>query len=450
MSTQAAVGSRGQAGHPQRRQLGADLLFALFGVAIGLALAAPVVDGTLAEVHTPGGSLLAASTLTGLVGTAAMWIMVVLASRVPLLDRVVGQPAVMRWHRLLAPWAVGFVLGHVVLAIGADALAARAPFLRAAIQVASTSAAMVAATVAGVVVALVGAISFPAVRARIPREHWWLVHLLLYAAIVLAIVHELALGPTFVTHPAARAAWIIAWAVAGLSVLSFRVVRPWARSRRLALSVVGVRDLGGGRFTEVRLSSRHQLHWDGGQYLLWRFHHGLRALEAHPFTVLPGSSSTELRLVARRVGDFTSWLADVPPGTRVSVEGPYGAFTLAERRGSASLLVAGGAGQTAVLALLGDLDAQSAPQVVLRVHDEADAVLLEELTEAVRARGGELRLVVGSRREVPLAAIFEGLDDLGETDVWIAGPPEFVRVVEALAVARGARSALLHADPYAI
>lgn len=442
---------RGALVRRSRRARGsADLVFAVFGAAVGVGLAAPIADGTLAEVHTPGGSLLAVSTLTGLVGTVVAWIMVMLASRIPALDRAVGQPKVMRWHRLLAPWAVGLILAHVVLAIGAAAVAAHTSLVVATEQTVTSSAGLVIATIAAAIMVVVGAISVPWVRTRIPREHWWLVHLGLYLALGLAVLHEVVLGPSFVTHPAARVVWVAAWLLAAASVLTFRVVRPWARARRLGLVLTDVRELGGGRFVEVLVDGAHPLERLGGQYLLWRFHVGARVLEAHPFTVLPGARPTELRLVARRVGDFTDWLARAPLGARVSVEGPYGAFTVADRVEQRSVLVAGGAGQTAIAAVLGDLDAAARPLVIVRVHDEGDLVLGDELARLARERAGELRVLAGSRSEVPLASIFDGLRGLEQCDVWIAGPPEFVVAVSALAHQRGVRTRQLHADPYAI
>lgn len=432
------------------RRAGADALAVVFGVAVGVALAAPVVDGTLAEVHAPGGSLLAASTLTGLVGSVLAWIMVVLASRMPWLDQAIGQPRVMRWHRQVAPWAIGLITAHVILAIGAAAVATHTSFFGATGQVVTSSVGLVEATIAAVVLVVVGAISVPWMRSRIPRERWWALHLALYGALALAVAHELALGPTFIRHPLARAVWIVAWVLAALGVIVFRLIKPWRLSRALDLRVAGVRTLGDGRYVEVEVAGARPLSFRGGQYCLWRLDVPGRRLEAHPFTVLHGREPGGLRLVARRIGDFTDDLANVGVGTRVRIEGPYGSFTVAERCERRAILVAGGAGQTATLALLADLDAAARPQVIVRVSDEADLVLGDEIRRLVAERHGSMRVLVGSRREVPLSAIFEGVGELRSADVWIAGPPAFVTAVGAAALQRGARRRAIHGDPYTI
>jgi DMSO/TMAO reductase YedYZ heme-binding membrane subunit len=46
-----------------------------------------------------------------------MLIMVVLVARLPWLERTAGQDQLVRWHRQVAPWAVGLITAHVVLIV---------------------------------------------------------------------------------------------------------------------------------------------------------------------------------------------------------------------------------------------------------------------------------------------------------------------------------------------
>ena len=98
-------------------------------------------------------------------------------------------------------------------------------------------------------------------------------------------------------------------------------------------------------------------------------------------------------MTAKAVGRTSAALRHVPVGTRVYVEGPYGAFTSFQRAKEATLLIAGGVGVTPIRALLEELPA---PVTVLyRVRDEADAVLLRELQDLARARGAQLHVLTG-------------------------------------------------------
>lgn len=50
-------------------------------------------------------------------GRYLMLIMVVLVARLPWLERAVGQDQLVRWHRQVAPWAIGLITAHVVLIV---------------------------------------------------------------------------------------------------------------------------------------------------------------------------------------------------------------------------------------------------------------------------------------------------------------------------------------------
>ena len=80
----------------------------------------------------------------------------------------------------------------------------------------------------------------------------------------------------------------------------------------------------------VHVTGRHldKLPARAGQFCVWRFpgHFGL--LQANPFSLsaAPGGRLS-LRLTAKAVGTTSAGLRTLPVGSRVFVEGPYGAFT---------------------------------------------------------------------------------------------------------------------------
>src|SRR5260370_1848419 len=94
------------------------------------------------------------------------------------------------------------------------------------------------------VMCLIGTISIRAVRRRLRRETWWLVHLFMYLALAISFAHVIVLGPSFVGHPLTRGVWSAAWlATAGL-VLCYRFGLPIVRSCRYRLRVAEVRREG--------------------------------------------------------------------------------------------------------------------------------------------------------------------------------------------------------------
>ncbi|NNN10167.1 MAG: hypothetical protein HKL85_13375 [Acidimicrobiaceae bacterium] len=421
------------------------------GLGMGLVLGLPIVDGTLSELHLRGGVAMYLGSTTGMAGTYLALLMVVLASRTPVLERVLGQVGVIQWHKRLAPWPIILITAHAVLLTIAYAEVAKKGVLGEASVIINTFPSMVTATVALGIMLGIGVISVRQVRERIPRENWWLLHLLMYAALFLAFAHELALGPSFVGHPLARACWTIAWLLAAALVLIYRVGYPTFRSFRHRLRVVAVKTEGPG-VVSVILEGRHleRLPISGGQFLEWRFLTPQMWWQAHPFTVSALPQPPYIRLTAKDVGNFSHALAHLKVGTNVAIEGPYGSFTTFARRRDQVLLIAGGIGVTAVRSVLEDLPVKSRPAVVLRASREEDLVLLDEIEKLVRHRKGVIHQLVGPRDVVSLDTITTLVPDIARRDVFICGPAGFVREASELARQAGVTDEALHQEAYRI
>ena len=95
------------------------------GLGMGLVLGLPIVDGTLSELHLRGGLAMFIGSTTGMAGTYLALLMVVLASRAPILERVLGQVGVIHWHKRLAPWPIVLISAHAVFLTLAYAEAAK-------------------------------------------------------------------------------------------------------------------------------------------------------------------------------------------------------------------------------------------------------------------------------------------------------------------------------------
>jgi len=312
---------------------------------------------------------------------------------------------------------------------------------------------MITATVALGLMCVAGAVSIRAVRRRLPRERWWLVHLYLYLALAISFAHVIVLGPSFVGHPLTQLVWSAAWlGTAGL-VLSYRFGLPVVRSLRHRLRVVEVREEGPGVSTVI-VSGRQldRLAVSGGQFFLWRFLTPGLWWQAHPYSLSALPRPPYLRLTVKNVGDHSAAVARLKPGTAVAIEGPYGAFTRHAQQRRGVLLVAAGIGVTALRALLEDLPPRSAPVVILRAGREEDLVFRDEVAELVRNRRGRLHELVGSREQ---AAITERLisrlvPDLGQRDVFVCGPEGFVAGIVELMRYLGVPGEAIHHEAFAL
>ena len=423
------------------------------GLGLGLVIGLAIVDETGSELATRGGLVTFAGNLTGLVGTYLALVMVLLASRLPVIERILGHDGLLRWHRRLGPWPLSLLFAHAVLVTLGYAQAARTGFLHELGTFISAYPDMLAATVALGLLVLVGLASIGAVRRRLRRETWWALHLYVYLAIALAFAHILVLGQSFVGHPLTIALWWVVWLATAGVVLVFRFALPAYRSLRHRLRVVEVRPEGPGVTSVICAGHKlERLPLSGGQFLLWRFLVPGLWWQAHPYSVSALPQPPYLRLTVKAVGDHSAALARLHPGTRVAIEGPYGAFTPAARRRKRVLLVAGGIGVTAVRALLEELTPAARPVVVVRASRAEDVVLRDELVALARERRGSLHEVIGRRDDAALddQTILGLSPDVTDREVFLCGPAGFVESVRATLEQLGVPPDAIHHEAFAL
>ncbi|MGD0701037.1 MAG: ferric reductase-like transmembrane domain-containing protein, partial [Trebonia sp.] len=223
---------------PAPRPVMVDACAALAGLGFGAVVAAVILGESRGSLAAPGGLLSAAGRLAGFAGTYFMLIMVVLIARLPWLESSVGQDRLVRWHRQLAPWAIGLITAHVVLITLGYAQASSTGALRELWVLVTSYRDMLAATVGFGLLIMAGISSYRHVRRRLRYETWWVIHLYLYLGLAMAFAHQIFTGVSFIGHPLVRALWIVVWAATAGLVLVYRVAQPAWRSLRHQLRVV--------------------------------------------------------------------------------------------------------------------------------------------------------------------------------------------------------------------
>lgn len=432
---------------PRAVQVAFAVLAAGFGASVGLSLTAET-HGALAA---PGGILMFLGNLTGMAGTYLALVMVLLVSRIPFVERVLGQDGLLRWHRKLSPWPISLIVLHAVLITFAYAEATKTGVLHQIGVFINSYAGMLAAVIGFGILVVIAVLSIHSVRKRMRRESWWALHLGMYLAFSLAFLHEIALGPSFVNHPLTIAVWSAEWAATAGLVIVYRFGLPLVRSLRHDLRVVQVQPEATG-VSSIVLKGRRldRLPIAGGQFAEWRFLARGMWWQAHPYSFSARPQPPYVRLTVKAVGDHSTAVSALKPGTRVAFEGPYGAFTAHALQRRKVALIAGGVGVTAIRSLLEDLPNGSEPAVVLRASTAEDVPLEAELKELVAKQKGKLFVLVGSRTEVPVQKVLNAITDPKRRDFYVAGPESFVQAVVHALERRGIPSENIHHEVYAL
>jgi predicted ferric reductase len=428
-----------------------DACAVLAGLGFGAVLAAVILGESRGSLAAPGGVFSAAGRLAGFAGTYLMLIMVVLIARLPWLESSAGQDRLVRWHRQLAPWAIGLITAHVVLITLGYAQASNTGALHEVWVLVTSYRDMLAATVGFGLLILAGVSSYRHVRRRLRYETWWVIHLYLYLGLAMAFAHQIFTGVSFIGHPLVRALWIVVWAATGGMVLVYRVAQPAWRSLRHQLRVVEVRQEAPG-VVSVVCQGRHldRLAVSGGQFFHWHFLTKGMWWQGHPYSLSALPQPPYIRVTIKGLGDQSRAAASLRPGTRVAIEGPYGTFTDHARLREGVALFAAGVGITPVRALLEDLPAGVDVVVVVRASTAADLVHRDEVAALVRQRRGRLQEIVGSRHEVRLnARVLRSLvPDIAYRDVYICGPGGFTAQIADAARQSGTDAEQIHTETF--
>jgi predicted ferric reductase len=426
---------------------------ALAMAGVGLGVTTALSFTTESGFTAAGGQATFLGSLTGMVGTYLALIMVLLVSRIPFVERVLGHDGLLHWHRRLAPWPISLLATHALFITVGYAQAARSGIWHQVGVLLSSYPDVLIATLGLGLMCLAGVISIRAVRSRLRRETWWTVHLVMYLALALSFAHVLVLGPAFVGHPLTQAVWWVVWlATAGL-VLGYRIGLPVLRTLRHQIQVEEVRPEGPGVVSVICSGRRlDRLAVSGGQFFCWRFLAPGVWWQAHPYSLSALPQPPYLRLTVKGLGDHSASLAQLQPGTRVMVEGPYGTFTRDALQQRRAVLIAGGIGVTALRALLEDLPARSQPVVILRATRPQDLVLSPEVRQLVKLKNGRYHEFVGPRQQasVTAAALRHLVPDLHLRDVFICGPEGFVTSIVSLADALGVPPEAIHHEAFAL
>ncbi|MFD7135508.1 ferric reductase-like transmembrane domain-containing protein [Streptomyces sp. NPDC059894] len=395
-----------------------------------LAANAAVVTLFAVQAGFASNALVVLGRFTGLYAALLMAFQLLLVARLPWLDRRIGMDRLTNWHRWTGFGLLWTLVGHVVFITFGYAQSSSLDPVSQLVDLAETVEGVFRAVVALGLILVIGAVSARWARRRLAYETWHFIHLYTYVAVVLAFTHQVAVGTTFTSSPAATGYWYALWAVALGSVLVGRLGLPLWRNRRHRLRVERV-VAESDNVVSVYITGRDldRLPARAGQFFLWRFLTRDRWWQANPFSLSAAPDGRTLRLTAKAAGDGSAGLRHLKPGTRVFAEGPYGAFTAMHRTRPEAVLVAGGVGVTPIRALLEELHGHAV--VIYRVGSDRDAVLYDELRDLAHAKGAELHLVTGPPvpdRLAP-AELARLVPDIADRDVFLCGPPPMMNAV---------------------
>ncbi len=437
----------------QRSRRRVDAGLALLALGGGILAGVAWVTQEPGFASAPGGWLTFIGRITGLLGTYTALVAIALSARLPWVERRLGHDRLVYAHRKLGATTLALLIAHTIFITAGYAAASGTSLLAELWTIVTTYPSMLKGTAGFLLFVMVGILAVPQVRRTIRYATWWVLHLATYLAVVLAWGHQLATGTAFIGHPFLAFCWTaMTYGVAALVVYG-RVLVPVVRSARHQVRVHSVVVENPG-VVSVYLTGRNleALDVHGGQYLLWRFLTPELWWRAHPYSVSNGPNGRFLRLTVREVGEHSSSLVSLRPGTRVFIEGPYGRFHVAahgELGEQPLLLIAGGVGVAPVRAILEELGPRNTV-VLYRVRSDDDVLFRTEFEKMVASLGATVYVLSGRRHEQPITAerIRRLVPDARHRTIFMCGPEDLITSVRGVAEQLGIPEDRVHAESF--
>ena len=391
-------------------------------------------------------------------GMSVIGLQFVLTARIPSLKRPFGSDVVYFFHHQMSVVGLGLVLAHILILILID---------RSTLQLFHVAAAPLRArfAVAGLVcLLLLVVVSLVRKKIRLEYTAWRISHgIIAIGAATFAMTHMQLVGH-YLSSPWKRALWAgYAFLWVG-TILYARVFRPLLlRLRPFEIAEI-LEERGNAWTVSLRPVGHPGSRFHPGQFAWLTIGRSPFSDLEHPFSY---ASSAEQpgnpQFTIKALGNFTSTISQLEPGTRVYVDGPFGAFTPDRRpHAQAFIFVAGGVGITPIMSMLRTMrDRQDRRPCLLLygVRSEQDATFLEELRALEREVNLTLVLVPATpapswagpsgriTRDVLETSIPEALRT-ADTEVFLCGPPVMIESVESSLQDLGIALRKIHAERF--
>jgi predicted ferric reductase len=292
-------------------------------------------------------------------------------------------------------------------------------------------------------------------------EYWRLSHLALgVAAVVFAQLHVSMAGlytNTFWKH----AIWVIIAIIMVGIVVYLRLVKPLVQKGN-QWRVAEVRPERGKTWTLVLEPVGHPgMRFLPGQFAWIKLAPTPFTIEEHPFSFSSSSQrEDQVEFGIKELGDFTSTIKDVKPGTLASLDGPYGAFCIDRYPAVGYVFIAGGVGITPMMSFLRSLADRADPRPVIllyadrtwegiafrddieKLKDLLDLKVVYVLQDPPEEWEGESGFITPEllNRHLP--------KELINRNFFVCGPPPMMDAVYEALMKQGVRKDLIHQERF--
>lgn len=245
-----------------------------------------LIDGAIAQITDVASALGALSRLTALVATDLLLIHMLLIARVPWIDRLYGHDRATGAHKKLGKPILYLVIAHFLASTIGYAITDGKNVIDELMFLIANVPDMLTATISLALMIVVVVTSIKIARKKLSYEAWYVIHLISYASVLLAIPHQFSTGSDIAGKPVQSAFWIILYIFVAGNIVWYRILAPIVKSVRHDLRVDAVvRESSDTVSVYIKGKRLEKLQGKAGQFYMLRVLTKSQWWRPHPFSI---------------------------------------------------------------------------------------------------------------------------------------------------------------------
>lgn len=395
------------------------------------------------------------SNLMALLAAYAILLQILMIGRIKWIESVFGLDKLSRWHRINGFVIPFLILVHPILLIVSSSLVSGRDWLTSFLRLVRIEDVLNATIGAGLFLVLV-LISVLIVYKKLKYETWYLTHLVMYAAVLLAFGHQLAGDDLGGFWP--MTFWYAMYVFVLVNLIYFRFFLPIWKTLKHEFKVARVvKETGDVYSIYISGKDLDKFKVKAGQFFIFRFLDRKRWWQAHPFSLSCLPNGQFLRISVKASGDFTSALDKVKLGTKVYIDGPHGVFTADRSTKDKYLLIAGGIGITPIRSLAEKLCSEQKDSVLLYACRNSENIVFKEELNHLPSTKFKVYCVLsgdagwqGEKDYIDQEKIQRLAPDFMDREVYLCGPKPMMAQVRSVLKKLGVPKHQIHFEQFSM
>ncbi|HEX5782619.1 MAG TPA: hypothetical protein VFX80_11895 [Solirubrobacteraceae bacterium] len=207
-----------------------------------------------------------------------------------------------------------------------------------------------------------------------------------------------------------------------------------------------------GDTTTLVLEPPAKFRFEPGQFAWFAIGRSPFSITQHPFSFASSAErDDEVAIAVKALGDFTSQVSRLEPGTTVYVDGPHGVFSIDQDEGPGFGLIAGGVGIAGLISMIRTLADRHdvRPVLLFYANREWDGVAFRDELEQLKDRLN-LTVVHVLEPDYVTAEVFEQHLPPGyrRFQYFICGPDPMMDAAEAALIGLGVPPERVHTERF--